>query len=91
MASSSLTHLDVSRNRLQSLVLPSQMKNLKRLDVSDNKLISTEAIFEAVKTSRSSLQEIHAQGNQLQTIPRLDFEMNQLLVLNFSRNRYVYI
>ena len=65
------------------------MKNLKRLDVSDNKLISTEAIFEAVKTSRSSLQEIHAQGNQLETMPRLDFDLNQLLVLNLSRNRYL--
>ena len=65
------------------------MKNLKRLDVSDNKLISTEAIFEAVKTSRSSLQEIHAQGNQLETMPRLDFDLSQLLVLNLSRNRYL--
>ena len=65
------------------------MKNLKRLDVSDNKLISTEAIFEAVKTSRSSLQEIHAQGNQLETLPRLDFDLSQLLVLNLSRNRYL--
>ena len=69
------------------LELPRQMKNLKRLDVSDNKLTSTEEIFEAVKASRLTLEELHAQGNQLEKLPMLNYTTKMLLVLNLSRNR----
>ncbi len=89
LISPSLTHLDVSRNRLQSFKL--KLGKLQSLDVSENKLTSTHELFEAVLASRESLQEIHAQGNQLDKLPNLSSSDNvvkfdNLLVLNLSRN-----
>ena len=94
LASASLTHLDVSRNRLQAIRL-AKMQRLVVLDVSDNKLSSSKELMEAVKASASTLQELHAQGNQMEWLPNLataKSKMNtvvhfdNLLVLNLSRN-----
>ena len=94
LASTSLTHLDVSRNRLQAIRL-GKMQRLVVLDVSDNKLSSSKELMEAVKASASTLQELHAQGNQMEWLPNLataKSKMNtvvhfdNLLVLNLSRN-----
>ena len=87
MASTSLVNLDVSRNRLQRFELPNQMSKLHRLDVSDNKLTSAEVIFEAVRSSRESIEEIHAQGNQIGNLGYVNYTFENLLILNLSRNR----
>ena len=88
MASTSLANLDVSRNRLQRFELPNQMSKLQRLDVSDNKLTSAEVVFEAVRSSRKSIEEIHAQGNQIGSLGSVNYTFDNLLILNLSRNRY---
>ena len=88
MASTSLANLDVSRNRLQRFELPNQMSKLQRLDVSDNKLTSAEVVFEAVRSSRKSIEEIHAQGNQIDSLGSVNYTFDNLLILNLSRNRY---
>ena len=87
MASTSLANLDVSRNRLQRFELPNQMSKLQRLDVSDNKLTSAEVVFEAVRSSRESIEEIHAQGNQIDSLGSVNYIFENLLILNLSRNR----
>lgn len=87
-----LTHLDVSRNRLQTFQLPSKVNSLKFLDVSENKLASVASLFKAVSASSASLQELHAQGNQMDSLPNLStaggsvVNFDNLVVLNLSRN-----
>ena len=96
LASTSLTHLDVSRNRLQAIRL-GKMQRLVILDVSDNKLPSSQELMEAVGASSTTLQELHAQGNQMEQLPNLAsvypditngdlIHFDSLLVLNLSRN-----
>ena len=97
----SLTHLDVSKNRLQVFKLPKNMSRLKFVDVSDNKL--TSSWIEAVSASAATLQELHAQGNQMEWLPNLSaatptgdggggraaesvINFDNLVVLNLSRN-----
>ena len=64
------------------------MSKLQRLDVSDNKLTSAEVVFEAVRSSRKSIEEIHAQGNQIDSLGSVNYTFDNLLILNLSRNRY---
>lgn len=92
LASTSLTHLDVSRNRLQAISL-GKMQRLVVVDVSDNKLSSAQDLMEAVEASSSTLQELHAQGNQMERLPNLfsaqssiNVHFHSLLLLNLSRN-----
>ena len=91
LASTSLTHLDVSRNRLQAIRL-GKMQRLVVVDVSDNKLSSAQDLMEAIEASSSTLQELHAQGNQMERLPNLfsqssiNVHFHSLLLLNLSRN-----
>lgn len=85
MASASLTHLDLSHNRLQSLALPTTMATLKIVDVSENRLASSAQLFEAVSASAKTLQELHAQGNNMESLPP-PLTLDSLVVLNMSRN-----
>lgn len=92
MAATSLTHLDLSRNRIQSFSLPRKMSSLRLLDVSDNKLSSSRRLMKALEAAASTLTELHAQGNQLDLLPSLDetkVNFDSLVVLNLSRNAIV--
>ena len=87
----SLTHLDVSKNRLQVFKLPDNMSRLKFVDVSENKL--TSSWLGALSASAATLQELHAQGNQMESLPNLSttdgesvINFDNLVVLNLSRN-----
>ena len=87
----SLTHLDVSKNRLQVFKLPDNMSRLKFVDVSENKL--TSSWLGALSASAATLQELHAQGNQMESLPNLSTDdggsvinFDSLVVLNLSRN-----
>ena len=88
----SLTHLDVSNNRLQVFKLPNNMSQLKFVDVSENKLTSS-SVLGALSASAATLQELHAQGNQMESLPNLSTDdggsvinFDNLVVLNLSRN-----
>jgi adenylate cyclase len=88
----SLTHLDVSNNRLQVFKLPNNMSQLKFVDVSENKLTSS-LVLGALSASAATLQELHAQGNQMESLPNLSTDdggsvinFDNLVVLNLSRN-----
>lgn len=89
LKSDALTHLDVSRNRLQFLRL-SSAKKLQWVDVSENKL--NGGLLETLSGSRESLSEVHAQGNQMTSLPNLStsqgsiVNFDKLVVLNLSRN-----
>lgn len=89
LKSEALIHLDVSRNRLQFFRLSSAPK-LQWVDVSENKLNS--GLLEALSGSRASLLEVHAQGNQMTSLPNLStsqgsiVNFDKLVVLNLSRN-----
>ena len=93
LSASSLTHLDLSRNRLQSL-MTSAFNSLKFVDVSENKLTSWPSLLKVVSASASSLQELHAQGNQMANLSLAASEavigsvitFDSLVVLNLSRN-----
>ena len=88
-STTSLTHLDVSRNRLQAIRL-GEMQRLVVVDVSDNKLSSGRELMEAMAASASTLRELHAQGNQMEQLPNLQnvVHFDRLLLLNLSRNAF---
>ena len=87
LSSGSLTHLDLSNNRLQSLT-PFKSRRLKFVDVSENKLTSWSSLLAFVAASAPSLQELQAQGNQMANLSTSEpvIAFDNLVVLNLSRN-----
>lgn len=91
--STNLEHLDLSENRIQTLAADAfaNLSCLEELDLSGNVLILKDLAGYVTRTKQpfddlESLRNLHLQDNQINLLPPVFNNLNNLKFLNLSRN-----